>query len=511
MTLVSMGLTAPATPLLASGTAAEVEDLTVSDKGVATDAENNAGVHTEDITRKLKDSERKKKERAAAAAAKLIQGESSTSASKLMPERCSPRKSSPEKSLRAGAGAVVNWSVSDDVRMVLVACCPQIQKLFELLGHSSNRAELQGSNSATDARPTTAFFEKVAELFSDPAFKGAVPVEWARDEHLPLTRVYALRQGRSTAWMKEKWRSLGARYEVAWRRYSGVSGTDGYSCFCGCGKGGFWTTSGFVASHANKLSSDAAIDDNGDRTCVASSPHLGVYVWSVAMENNACMRVKGSVTIPAGVRSEGLVGMARAQLASRKAPRGGKGGGAGGMHAQGIHSSDDDDDGEPALKKQKKAKAVSYDHTAATFLDDGKPCKSTRATRESSMIAALAKLAPQQQTPLDVLFKRRAQLLEEDQTLMTNLTLAQNLLNSTDAGDAAGVLWAKGKIAKLRETSNKADIARDANETDILEAQEKEQERQRVQGCRKKLLSSLEHTGSKDSNSDGDDMNEVEE
>ena len=59
MTLVSMGLTAPATPLLASGTAAEVEDLTVSDKGVATDAENNAGVHTEDITRKLKDSERK--------------------------------------------------------------------------------------------------------------------------------------------------------------------------------------------------------------------------------------------------------------------------------------------------------------------------------------------------------------------------------------------------------------------------------------------------------------------
>jgi hypothetical protein len=101
------------------------------------------------------------------------------------------------------------------------------------------------------------------------------------------------------------------------------------------------------------------------------------------------------------------------------------------MHAQGIHSSDDDDDGEPALKKQKKAKAVSYDHTAATFLDDGKPCKSTRATRESSMIAALAKLAPQQQTPLDVLFKRRAQLLEEDQTLMTNLTLAQNLLNST--------------------------------------------------------------------------------
>jgi hypothetical protein len=86
--------------------------------------------------------------------------------------------------------------------------------LFELLGHSSNRAELQGSNSATDARPTTVFFEKVAEMFSDPSFKGTVPVEWARDEHLPITRVYALRHGRSTDWMKEKWRSLGACYEV---------------------------------------------------------------------------------------------------------------------------------------------------------------------------------------------------------------------------------------------------------------------------------------------------------
>jgi hypothetical protein len=91
---------------------------------------------------------------------------------------------------------------------------------------------------------------------------------------------------------------------------------------------------------------------------------------------------------------------------------------------------------------------------------------------------------------------------------MTNLTLAQNLLNSTDAGDAAGVLWAKGKIAKLRDTSNKADIARDANEADILEAQEKEQERQREQACRKQLLSSLQSTGSKYSNSEADEISD---
>jgi hypothetical protein len=65
MTLVSMGLTVPDTPLFVSGTVAEVEDLTVSDKDVTTDVEINAGVHTEDMTRKLKDSECKKKERAA--------------------------------------------------------------------------------------------------------------------------------------------------------------------------------------------------------------------------------------------------------------------------------------------------------------------------------------------------------------------------------------------------------------------------------------------------------------
>ncbi len=81
-------------------------------------------------------------------------------------------------------------------------------------------------------------------------------------------------------------------------------------------------------------------------------------------------------------------------------------------------------------------------------------------------------MVPQQQTPLDVLFKRRAQLLEEDQTFMTNLTLTQNLLNSTDAGDTTEVLWAKGKIVKLCETLNKADTGRNANEADIVEAQE---------------------------------------
>jgi hypothetical protein len=84
MTLVSMDLTAPVAPLLPSGTVTEVEDLTVSDKGVVTDTENNVGVHTEDMSRKLKDSERNKKEWVSAAAAKVIQGERSTSVSNVV-------------------------------------------------------------------------------------------------------------------------------------------------------------------------------------------------------------------------------------------------------------------------------------------------------------------------------------------------------------------------------------------------------------------------------------------
>ncbi len=77
------------------------------------------------------------------------------------------------------------------------------------------------------------------------------------------------------------------------------------------------------------------------------------------------------------------------------------------------------------------------------------------------MITSLAKLALQEATPLDALFKRRAQLLEEDQTLIMNLILAQNVLEKTDTGDTDGVLWDKEKIAKLCATSNKADVARE--------------------------------------------------
>jgi hypothetical protein len=80
----------------------------------------------------------------------------------------------------------------------------------------------------------------------------------------------------SLSYLFAPWTASGKRTR-AWRRFSNVSGTDGDSCFCGCGKVGIWTTSGFVASHANKISSDGSVDDNGDRKCVAPTAHLGVY------------------------------------------------------------------------------------------------------------------------------------------------------------------------------------------------------------------------------------------
>ena len=78
MTLASMSLTASATPLLVSGTVAEVEVLTGSDKDGVTDAQVTAGAHTTDETRKRKDSECKKKGWSEAAVVKIIELESST-------------------------------------------------------------------------------------------------------------------------------------------------------------------------------------------------------------------------------------------------------------------------------------------------------------------------------------------------------------------------------------------------------------------------------------------------
>lgn len=489
LTLASMSMTAPTTPMLVSGDAEEVKDSTGSDKASPTETEVPTGVSLQERERKNKDRERKRKDREAAKqkAFPPVHMGVSVSASSPAPSTVIQLRSSPTKELRAGVPATLNWTTGDDVRMLLVACSEPMQELFGILGHPSNRHELEGSNSATDARPTTAFFEQLAKTFSNSDFKGFIPDCWDHDVHLPQNKSYPLRQGRSADWMHDKWRCLGARYEIAWRRFSNVSGTDGDSCFCGCGKLGFWTTSGFVASHANKISSDRSFDHDGDRKCVAPAPHVGVYAWSVAMKNNLCMRLKGSIAIPRGVRSHGLVGSASTPALKRVAPS---------VRTDDLDETDErtheETSGRAGGNKKNKMKPTPHDHSGHTFMDDGKSGKGTRAARESGLITAINNLAPERQSPLDVLLKRQTDLRNEEQVLLMNLTLAQSCVKNTDPSDTAGMDWAKNKVTKLQAKLDENERCQDVVSAGILEAQEDEAECARSKARRRALLSSLE-------------------
>ena len=179
------------------------------------------------------------------------------------------------------------------------------------------------------------------------------------------------------------------------------------------------------------------------------------------MQNNICMRVKGTVAIPTGVHSEGEGGGSSAAALKRKTSQVG----LGALAQEDQHSINDEGSHRQRAINKRKIKAHAHDHSGATFLDDGKSGKSTRAARESSMIAVIGKLAPPEPTPLDVAYKRRAQLLDEDQVLLQNLALA-------------------------------------------LQDEEEQLEDEEEQGCRKKLLSSLKHTDGTGSMHDGDSTSE---
>jgi hypothetical protein len=120
------------------------------------------------------------------------------------------------------------------------------------------------------------------------------------------------------------------------------------------------------------------------------------------------------------------------------------------------------------------------------------------------LIAVLAKLAPPVLSSLDLLFKRRSDLLAQDQTLLSNLVLAQQVLTNTNPADAAGVLWCNGRIAKLRQSIDEAEAARDANEAAIVLATEEQEKRERGQACKRQLLQSLQQSDDGgDSDSEG--------
>jgi hypothetical protein len=188
-------------------------------------------------------------------------------------QHASPR-SSPRKSQVPPATATTgNWSAFCDVRMVLAAISSVMEPFLKLLGHPTDRQELQGSSSDNKCDPTHAFFEQLPVIFNDVSFFPVVPAGWDTYNHLKK-KVYASRYTRDTSFLQTKWNACRARVEVATRRYSGVSGTDGLSCFCGCGSLGFFSTSGYQAIHANKVSHDDNADANGTKLCVVPGKNI---------------------------------------------------------------------------------------------------------------------------------------------------------------------------------------------------------------------------------------------
>ena len=110
ITLASMSMTAPTTPMLVSGHAEEVKDSTGSDKDSPTETEVPAGVSLQDRERKNKDKERKRKDREAAKqkAFPPVHIGVIVSASSPAPSTVIQLRSSPTKELRAGAAATLN-------------------------------------------------------------------------------------------------------------------------------------------------------------------------------------------------------------------------------------------------------------------------------------------------------------------------------------------------------------------------------------------------------------------
>jgi hypothetical protein len=137
-------------------------------------------------------------------------------------------------------------------------------------------------------------------------------------------------------------------------------------------------------------------------------------------------------------------------------------------------------------------KPTPHDHSGHTFMDDGKSGKGTRAARESGLITAINNLAPERQSPLDVLLKRQTDLRNEEQVLLMNLTLAQSCVKNTDPSDTAGMDWAKNKVTKLQAKLDENERCQDVVSAAILEAQEDEAECARSKARRRALLSSLE-------------------
>jgi hypothetical protein len=132
-------------------------------------------------------------------------------------------------------------------------------------------------------------------------------------------------------------------------------------------------------------------------------------------------------------------------------------------------------------------------HTDITFRDDGETGKMTKAKREGAFIVALDKMAPERHTPLEILLKRKADLVFEEQSLLINLTLAHGLKKLADPADEVEVSIAKKKIEKINAQMVLTETNQELNNAAILKAEQEHTAVERSRACRKDLLAQLEH------------------
>ena len=132
-------------------------------------------------------------------------------------------------------------------------------------------------------------------------------------------------------------------------------------------------------------------------------------------------------------------------------------------------------------------------HTGITFRDDGDTGKMTKAKREGAFIAALDKMAPERHTPLEILLKRKADLVFEEQSLLVSLTLAHGLKKLADPTDEVEFSIAQKKIAKLNAQMVLTETNQELNNAAILKAEQEHTDVERSRACRKDLLAQLEH------------------
>jgi hypothetical protein len=101
-----------------------------------------------------------------------------------------PAYVSPEKKM---------WKVASASRMILAACDDRMREFLQKLGTPPNRLEEQVSCAGNPQRPDDQFFTKLAEVYNDPNFEGAL--QWS-DVYLSTASPFGLDGRREPSYLR---------------------------------------------------------------------------------------------------------------------------------------------------------------------------------------------------------------------------------------------------------------------------------------------------------------------